>query len=71
MAVNGPRWLWYAFDGAQRAVIYGAGRMVDLNTLVDGTPYTLVIANGIDESGNIVVQGSDRGTWRVLLLRPR
>ena len=72
MAVNGSSVaVGTAFDGAQRAVIYGAGRMVDLNTLVDGTPYTLVIANGIDESGNIVVQGSDRGTWRVLLLRPR
>jgi hypothetical protein len=56
----------------QRAVIYAAGRMVDLNTLVDGTPYTLMIANGIDEAGNIVAQGYDRGyNSRVLLLRPR
>jgi len=72
LAVNGSSVaVGTAFDGPQRAVIYGAGRMVDLNALVDGTPYTLTIANGIDEAGNIVAQGTDRGTTRVLLLRPR
>jgi hypothetical protein len=45
--------------------------MVDLNTLVDGTPYALALAVGIDEAGNIVAQGWDRGYSRVLLLRPR
>jgi len=72
LAVNGSSVaVGTSFDGPQRAVIYGAGRMIDLNTLVDGTPYSLIIANGIDEAGNIVAQGSDRGTTRVLLLRPR
>jgi probable HAF family extracellular repeat protein len=72
LAVNGSSVaVGTSFDGPQRAVIYGAGRMIDLNTLVDGTPYSLTIANGIDEAGNIVAQGWDRGYSRVLLLRPR
>jgi len=72
LAVNGSSVaVGTALDGPQRAVIYAAGRMVDLNTLVDGTPYALTIANGIDEAGNIVAQGYDRGYTRVLVLRPR
>ena len=72
LAVNGSSVaVGTAFD-PNRAVIYAAGRMVDLNTLVDGTPYVLTIANGIDEAGNIVAQGYDRSySSMVLLLRPR
>jgi len=61
----------FGSSGPQRAVAHAAGRMVDLNTLVDGTPYTLVLATGIDETGNIVVQAQDRGYQRALLLRPQ
>jgi probable HAF family extracellular repeat protein len=60
-----------SYDNGYRGVVYGAGKMVDLNALVERTPYTITNASGIDEAGNIVVQGEDRGALRVLLLRPR
>jgi len=74
VAVNGAGVaVGYVFDsgGPQRGVVYAAGRMLDLNTLVDGTLYTITMATGIDEAGNIVVQAQDRGYRRALLLRPQ
>ena len=74
VAVNGAGIaVGYVFGsgGPQRAVLYAANRMIDLNTVVDGTPYTLVMATGIDEVGSIVVQAQDRGVQRALLLLPQ
>ena len=71
LAVNGSSVaVGTAFD-PNRAVIYAAGRMFDLNTLVDGTLYTITMATGIDEAGNVVVQAQDHGYRRALLLRPQ
>jgi probable HAF family extracellular repeat protein len=63
----------YAFgsSGPQRAIVYAAGQLLDLNTMVDGTSYTLTMATGIDEAGNIVAQGMDRNYQRAVLLRPQ
>ena len=44
--------------------------MVDLNSVVDETPYTLGSASGIDEAGNIVVTTTN-GPMRALLLCPQ
>ena len=74
VAVNGAGIaVGYVFGsgGPQRAVLYAANRMIDLNTVADGTPYTLVMATGIDEVGSIVVQAQDRGVQRALLLLPQ
>lgn len=58
-------------DGPLRGVVYGAGRMIDLNAVTDGTTYSIGYATGIDEAGNIVVQGLNGATPRALLLRPQ
>jgi probable HAF family extracellular repeat protein len=74
VAVNGAGVaVGYVFtsSGPQRGVVYAAGRMMDINTLVDGTLYTITMATGIDEAGNIVVQAQDHGYRRALLLRPQ
>jgi probable HAF family extracellular repeat protein len=56
--------------GSGRGVVYGAGRMMDLNSLVERSPFTIIGASGIDEAGNIVAQGLDLGSSRAVLLRP-
>ena len=63
---------YHATDGMviSHAVLYGGGRMVDLNSVVDETPYTLGSASGIDEAGNIVVTTTN-GPMRALLLCPQ
>ena len=60
-----------AHDGPSRGVLYAAGKMVDLNSLVDQSAFVITSANGIDEAGNIVAQGDNAGTTRALLLRPQ
>jgi len=59
-----------SYQGLSRGVLYAAGRMVDLNSLVDQSAFTITYANGIDEAGNILAQGDDAGASRVLILRP-
>ncbi|MCA1827019.1 MAG: hypothetical protein LC689_08770, partial [Myxococcales bacterium] len=58
--------------GTFRGILYGAGRLLDLNALVEPTPYTITIAVGIDEAGNIAAQAYDFATWgqRAVILRP-
>jgi uncharacterized protein (UPF0210 family) len=51
--------------------VYGSGRMVDLNTVVENTPFTLLSASGIDEAGNILVVGTTGSAQRALLLCPQ
>ena len=58
-------------DGEVRGVVYGAGRMIDLNAVTDGSAYSIAFATGIDEAGNIVVQGLAGGTSHALLLCPQ
>jgi probable HAF family extracellular repeat protein len=57
-------------DLNERGTVSGAGKTLDLNTLVERTPYTITAAVGIDESGNIVAKGSGGGGIAVVLLRP-
>lgn len=56
----------------QRAMIYAEGQLIDLNSLVEPTPFAITYAHGIDEDGDIVGTGFDPvlyGTHAVLLLR--
>jgi probable HAF family extracellular repeat protein len=57
--------------GDPTAVIYAGGRMVDLATRVDSSPYEINSVNGIDEAGNIIGTGRLSGFWRAVLLRPK
>jgi probable HAF family extracellular repeat protein len=60
------------FTNVQRAMMYAEGQLIDLNSLVEPTPFTITYAHGIDESGDIVGTGYDPllyGTHAVLLLR--
>ena len=57
--------------GLLTAVVYGAGRMADLNSLVESNAYTLIAASGIDEDGNIVANARLSGWSRAVLLRPQ
>jgi hypothetical protein len=53
-------------------MMYAEGQLIDLNSLVEPTPFTITYAHGIDESGDIVGTGYDPllyGTHAVLLLR--
>jgi probable HAF family extracellular repeat protein len=53
------------------AVIWAAGRTVDLNTLVPhGAPWRLFTANGIDSRGRIVGFGASGGHYHGYLLSP-
>lgn len=60
-----------ASDSVRRGVVWGAGRLFDLNDLVLPTPYRIDSATCIDESGRIAASGV-RGdlTMRTLLLTP-
>lgn len=53
-----------------RGVVYGGGRLVDLNTIVDGTDWIVSYATGVDEAGNIAADGFRNGISHVLLLLP-
>jgi len=57
--------------GVQRGIIQAGGRMIDVNTLTDGTPYTIITLGGIDEAGDLVGTGQDNGAMRAVVLRPR
>lgn len=58
-------------DGVVRGVVFGAGRMIELDAVTDGTTYSIAFATGIDEAGNIVVQGLGGGASHALLLCPQ
>ncbi len=53
-----------------RGVVYGAGRLIDLNTVVDGTDWIVSYATSVDEAGNIAADGIRNGDTHVLLLSP-
>ena len=53
-----------------RGVVYGGGRLVDLNTVVDGTDWIVSYATGVDGAGNIAADGYRNGISHVLLLLP-
>ena len=53
-----------------RGVVYGGGRLIDLNTVVDGTDWIVSYATGVDEAGNIAADGFRNGISHVLLLSP-
>lgn len=62
-----------ATDGGNnlRGVVYGSGRMVDLNSLAEATAYAITFAQGIDDAGNIAGLGwSPYLGMRALLLQP-
>jgi probable HAF family extracellular repeat protein len=58
--------------GNFRGILFAEGQLIDLNTLVDATPYTITHANAIDENGNIAGTGWDPVAWamRAVILRP-
>lgn len=75
-AVNGDGiavgYSYVIFTNNQRAMMYAEGQLIDLNSLVEPTPFTITYAHGIDEDGNIVGTGYDPflyGMHAVLLLR--
>ena len=53
-----------------RGVVYGGGRLIDLNSIVDGTDWIVSYATGVDEAGNIAADGFRNGISHVLLLLP-
>ena len=57
-------------NGTVRGVVYGGGRMVDLNTIVDRTDWLISYAVTVDEAGNIAADGTRNGVAHVLLLSP-
>jgi uncharacterized protein (TIGR03437 family) len=59
------------FDATQAPFLYIAGKVYDLNTLVDGASgWTLAYANGINDAGQIVGAGDFNGVQRAFLLTP-
>jgi probable HAF family extracellular repeat protein len=59
------------FDATQTPFLYIAGKVYDLNTLVDGaTGWTLAYATGINDAGQIVGAGDLNGVQRAFLLTP-
>ena len=67
----------YAFDAASalRAFVYTGGAMYNLNTLVSPTDplygaITLIDAEGINDSGQILANGTLDGNNRAFLLTP-
>ncbi len=76
MALNSQRVaVGYSFDanGVSRAVRFANGGVADLNRLIKpGSGWLLTIANGINDSGWIVGNGTNpEGKTRGFLLRPR
>ncbi|HZX27131.1 MAG TPA: DUF3466 family protein, partial [Telluria sp.] len=59
-------------SGAEHAFLYRRGKMLDLNALpeLQGTGWTLVNANGINDAGQIVGIGQHNGFTRAFLLTP-
>jgi probable HAF family extracellular repeat protein len=59
-------------DTFDHAFLYSSGRMKDLNALVpQRSGWTLVVAAGIDDTGQIVGYGLYRGEQHAFLLTPR
>ena len=56
----------------RRAVLYSAGPVRDLNELVDasGAGWHLHMADGVNNSGQIVGKGIFNGGWHAFLLSP-
>jgi hypothetical protein len=64
---------WNSLDfTSRRAFLYSGGTMRDLNGLLDtsGAGWHLHIADGINNSGQIVGKGILNGSWHGFLLTP-
>jgi hypothetical protein len=62
----------FARDGTTRAVVHAAGKLEDLNGLVADPGYRLTIGRGVNDRGQILVQGEDAtGRWHSAVLTPR
>jgi probable HAF family extracellular repeat protein len=60
------------FSNTYHAFIYSGGKMKDLNTLITpGSGWTLLSANGINNAGQIVGDGTHNGKARAYLLTPQ
>lgn len=59
-------------EGKPRAFLWENGKLVDLNTLIPAeSGWTVYSAHGINDSGQIIVDGIKGGTGHGLLLTPR
>ena len=56
--------------GYGHGIVYGSGKLLDLNALVDRTSFVITAAVGIDDAGVIAARGADGGVIRVVLLHP-
>ena len=62
----------FATSRDNRAVLFGGGQVIDLNTLIPGdSGWTLRFAHGINNRGQIVGDGMINGQFRAFLLTPR
>jgi probable HAF family extracellular repeat protein len=72
--INGSGWIvgWSrTASGTERAILWKTGRMVDLNSLVSAGPgIWLEDATGINESGQIVANGSNGHAYLITLPAP-
>jgi probable HAF family extracellular repeat protein len=57
-------------SNSSHGIVYGSGKLVDLNALVDRTPFLIQAALGVNDAGEIVAQASDGGLLRAVILRP-
>ena len=58
-------------SGAGSAILYGEGRLVDLNDLVEGGPYAIEYARGVSDSGEIVATARFGSQLHAVLVVPR
>jgi probable HAF family extracellular repeat protein len=63
----------YTNSGAVHAFVYNGKKMSDLNDLVEkGSGYTLIVANGVNDAGQIIANGLDnKGNEHTILLTPK
>jgi|SRR5467141_663669 len=53
------------------AVLYGEGRLMSLNDLLEGGPYVIEYARGVTDSGEIIATASIQGQSHAVLLLPQ
>src|SRR5436190_328180 len=58
-------------SGAGSAILYGEGRLLDLNDLVEGGPYAIEYARGVSDSGEIVATARFGSQLHAVLVVPR
>ena len=74
MSINGRRQVVGVStntEGEDRAFLYSDGSMMDLNSLLGDSGWTMLGANAINDSGSIVGYASFNGETRAVLLTPQ